>query len=255
MKKKLGQHFLTNPDTAERIARILNIKQDENIMEIGPGKGFLTSFLIDYGAKVKGIEIDGKLASLLRKKFSEKDLSVINEDFLRIDIERFNSKKICGNIPYQITGKIIEKIVTTKWSWEKAVLMIPYPVALRVTAHPGESDYSALTAICRVNCDTKIEFKVSAEDFEPPPKIESAVVAFLRRKSSEDSNYYEVVKAAFSKKRKKIKNSLKMYFSISDEDAIAVLNNSGISPGQRAQAVDVESFKRLTREVVNKNIL
>jgi 16S rRNA (adenine1518-N6/adenine1519-N6)-dimethyltransferase len=255
MGERLGQHFLNNPEIASRIVDILSTGSGERVLEIGPGKGFLTSFLIDSGAQITGIEIDSGLAQHLSLKFRNNRLNIINDDFLKVNLEEYNPRKICGNIPYQIGGKIIEKIVLSEADWEVAVLMLPEAVASRVAAEPGTSGYSSLSVFCQAACRVYMEFKVGKDDFEPPPKIDSAVVRFLKAGPSPSKEFRKVIKAAFSKRRKKIKNSLSMYFSIPVKEIETMLERADINPSSRAQMIDVNKFRLLTEEFVKQRIL
>lgn len=256
MAEKLGQHFLNNPLIAQKIVDLLKIKTSENILEIGAGYGYLTSFIQGSGANITVIEIDSNLAEFLRKEF--KDIIIIEADFLKLDIEKLKPDKICGNIPYHITGKIIEKLLRSKLQFKKIVLMMPEAVAERVTAIPGSSDYSLLSVICSLNCINRKEFLVGKDNFTPIPKIDSAVVSFIKTRDNADKyekEFYSVVKAAFSKRRKKIRNSLAMQFSIPIEKIETILEASDISPQCRAQSVSVEKYKKLTAEFVKNGIL
>ncbi|MBN2407259.1 MAG: ribosomal RNA small subunit methyltransferase A [Elusimicrobia bacterium] len=255
MSRRLGQHFLTNPLIAEKIADVLDIRAGEKIIEIGPGKGFLTSVLLDRKAAVTGIEIDEGLALYLEKKMGGADLVMVNRDFLDVDISDYGAAKICGNIPYQLAGKIIEKIVKSGADWKTAVLMLPLAVARRLVSVPGDSEYSAVSVMCSAACLATIEFTVSRDEFDPPPKIESAVVRMARTGPPMSGQFYEVVKGAFSMRRKKIKNSLSRYFSMPAGRIEALLEAAGISSSVRAQEVPFSEFKKLTDEFVKDGIL
>lgn len=255
MGEKLGQHFLINPEVAGKMIDILTLEEGEEVLEIGPGKGFLTTFLVEAGAKITGVEIDKEMVEYLRKNIINNNLKIIRADFLEIELADHNIQKICGNIPYQLSGKIIEKIVRTKSGWKVAVLTIPEAVARRVVAQPGSTDYSYLSVMCQANCEVSIEFKINKEDFEPQPKIDSAVIKFTRAREPFQDNFYIVARGAFSKKRKKIKNSLSMFFSESQNKIEKILRICDISPSRRAQEVKIEQFRRLANEFVNEGIL
>ncbi len=253
MGKKLGQHFLINPEVARNIVNILSLRAQESVLEIGPGKGFLTSYLVETDAQITGIEIDSALSNYLKKKF--KKLKVINEDFLNINLNEFDFDKICGNIPYQIAGKIIEKIMLSTLNWKICILMLPDVVAKRVVAGLGTADYSFLSVMCNANCKTGVEFVVNKENFDPEPKIDSSVVSFHRTGSPFSKNFYKLTRAAFSKRRKNIKNSLSMYFSKSADEIEKILDSLGISPVLRAQDLSIEEFKKVAIEFVSNGIL
>jgi len=254
MAEKLGQHYLNNPQVAKQIAELLSIEKGEKLMEIGPGKGFLTSYLLDTGADVTGVEIDKSLYSCLKSRVTHPNFKIINEDFLKLDIENCSPDKICGNLPYQIAGKIIEKIVFTKAPWKKAVIMVPEAVACRVTASAGSTDYSALSVVVQASCEARHEFKVCPADFNPPPKIDSAVVSLIRKKAPPDKVFADFVKKVFRGRRKKIKNSLSSSFSVSSDRISQVLINCGIASDARAQSLKVSEIVELRKEFVKQKI-
>ncbi len=254
MGEKLGQHFLINPEIARKIVEILSPQSSEHILEIGPGEGFLTNYLIETGLQVTGVEIDTALAEYLKKKQLKK-LEIVNADFLRVELDTHKYEKICGNVPYQISGKIIEKIALSYLGWKKAVLMIPSAVAKRVVAVPGESDYSALSVMCGANCDAAIEFDVGKENFNPEPSIKSSVVSFRRKGEPYPENFYKFVRVAFGKKRKKLRNSLSLGFSITPSVVDKVLEKCVVPEKNRAQELTIEDFMNMTREFEKEGIL
>lgn len=255
MGKRLGQNFLVNPDVAKKTADLISPSENDRILEIGSGKGFLTSFLVDKGAFIAGIEIDQELVNILKKTFTEIQLMVINADFLSLNIDNTQYNKFCGNIPYNIAGKIIEKILLSRLNWTSCILMLPAPVAARIVAVPGTSDYSAVSVLSNTNCTTKKEFAVNKEDFEPVPRINSNVVSFIRNHDPEPAGFYKMVKGAFSQKRKKIKNSISTYFGLSESIIKFLFTSSGISPDLRAEDLSTADFKRLYKEFVNQKIM
>ena len=133
--------------------------------------------------------------------------------------------------------------------------MLPKAVADRIVAQPGGSNYSAISVMCNANCKTQFEFKVERDNYQPPPKIDSAVVTLKRTGPPQSPEFYKLVRASFSARRKKIKNSLSRYFSRPAVEIENILSACGISPMSRAQDLSCEQFKRLKKEFVNKNIL
>jgi 16S rRNA (adenine1518-N6/adenine1519-N6)-dimethyltransferase len=255
MGERLGQHFLNNPEIARSITEVLNPKPEDAVLEIGPGQGFLTSYLIETGASITGVELDAELAQYISTRFKSEKLKIINKDFLKFGLEGAGFNKICGNVPYQISGKIIEKIVLSELHWEKCVLMIPKAVAKRVCAEPGTSDRSVLSVLCDATCEARYEFDVSKDNFDPPPKIESAVISLKRLSEPLQKEFYEFVRAAFFKRRKSIKNSLSNYFSMPASQVKELLDEYGIGEKMRAQQLGLEDFKKLSKEFVNRGIL
>ncbi len=254
MGEKLGQHFLDNPLIAVRIIDILSPGAGENILEIGPGQGFLTSYLLDSADRVTAVEIDKNLVSSLKKNYDSEKLQVIEGDFLQADLSILKPDKICGNLPYQICGKIIEKILVSPVPWTLAVLMLPLAVASRAAALPGSSEYSRLSVLCSGSGEVKIEFKVEKENFDPPPKIESAVIS-IYKKNILSKNFLSLVGGAFRERRKKLKNSLSSHFSMSASEIKKILDKYGIDENSRAQELNVMKFEVLTKEFVKRKIL
>ncbi len=254
MRTKLGQHFLNNPLVAEKIVELLSPEKDENIFEIGPGRGFLTSFLKECGGRLTAVEIDGELARFLREKYSSYKIKIINGDILHTPVEKFAPHKICGNLPYQICGKILEKILLTDFKWKKAVFMLPLATARRAAAAPGDSSYSRLTVLCSCVAKTRLEFKVGKENFSPPPKIESAVVSMVKKNPPPGQNFICSLKACFSSRRKKLKNSISRFFSIPSSLAAEIVRECGIDPGRRAQELELKDFYALNTEFVKRKL-
>ncbi|MGM0567850.1 MAG: 16S rRNA (adenine(1518)-N(6)/adenine(1519)-N(6))-dimethyltransferase RsmA [Elusimicrobiota bacterium] len=254
MGSKLGQHFLCNPLVGKKIVEVLAPQKQENILEIGPGEGFLTALLLQRPVYVRAVEIDRSLVAKLEKKFKGKRIEIINADFLQVDIPS-ETDRICGNLPYQICGKILEKVLLSETRWKKAVFMLPLATALRAAALPGQSEYSRLSVLCRRVADVKLEFLVEKEDFVPPPEINSALVSLIKKESPPDKNFIRVVKGAFKYRRKKIRNSLSNYFSLPAGQVSKMLERCGIDPDKRAQEIEVEKFKLLVPEFVKNNIL
>ncbi len=253
MAERLGQHFLNNPDTARRIADLVSPQPGERILEIGPGRGALTEFITGRGASVTGIELDGELCGFLEKRFGS-ELEVINGDFLDSDLCCLKPDKICGNIPYQITGAVLEKISSSAWLWSKAVLMIPSAVALRAAAPPGTACRSAVSVLCRVSGRCRVEFKVPPAEFDPPPKIESALITIERTAPPVSAELRNLVRDIFKNRRKKIKNALSRSVSVSATDAEALLLDADIDPGLRPQDLTCRQYKNLAEIIVKRGL-
>lgn len=255
MARKLGQHFLENPIIAEKTVKCLSASKSDTILEIGPGKGFLTSYLLDSGASVTGVEIDSLLTEYLKKTIKEKKFSIINKDFLDFDLDASNCNKICGNIPYQISGKIIEKIMLSRLNWTKSVIMLPYAIGKRIVALPGSKDYSFLSVVSSVNCKPEIEFMVEKEDFNIQPSIDSVVVSFLRNGPALNNKFYTMTKAVFSSRNKKIGNTLSNYFSKSAVEINKIINEAGLDKDCRARNIGLEEIKKLKEKFEDYGII
>ncbi len=257
MAEKLGQHFLNNPRVAIKIIENLDITPRDKIMEIGAGRGYLTEYLIESKVPVLGVELDSELCTILKQKFKESDCKILNRDFLKIDLEQYGVNKICGNIPYQITGKILEKICTSSLKWDTSVIMLPEPVALRVTAAPKDNHYSAVTVMAGVNCKTEYCFDVSRENFSPPPNVKSAVIKLRRMGPPEEEKFYRMVRGIFKYRRKNIRNSILNFTQnkVDKKEIEEILTRANICRNLRAHELKIENYKSLKNLFVNRKIL
>lgn len=247
-KKSLGQNFLISPRVSQMIARSGDISLGENVLEIGPGKGALTKELLGEGARVIAVEKDSSLISELEGKFgkeiSEERLRIIPDDVLKIDFDKLEIGhfKLIANIPYYITGAIIEKFLSAKNPPELAVLMLQKEVAERIIARDGKE--SILSISVKVFGKPKIVMKVSRGNFFPIPNVDSAVLKISDIKNpfsdkKEEKRFFELVKKGFAHKRKKLSSNLGM--TASDFEKI------GISENARAEDLSLESWKNLAK--------
>lgn len=255
MGEKLGQHFLSNHTTAKRTAELLGLTEKDIVLEIGPGKGMLTDYLLMSGASIEAVEIDAKLHEYLQKRYRGRKAVFHNEDILKSGISRFSPTAVCGNLPYQICGKIINMVLRTEWNWQRAVFMVPAAVGERLVAQPGDSEYSQLSVIAGINSEARLEFYVGSDEFDPPPKIKSAVVYMKKKSSFHSPEYYKLIKGLFTSRRKKIRNNLKVFLGISSDRAEKLLSDSGISGDVRPQDISGEAYAELLKAVVNEGFL
>lgn len=216
-KKRLGQHFLTDRNIAIKIANsLINInKVYNNLIEIGPGEGSLTRFLLEkYSEKLWLIEIDDELIPSLTQKFPELENRILNADFLLVNIDQIveGQTGIIGNFPYNISSRIILKIIENRHLIPEMVGMFQREVAERITSLPGSREYGRLSVLVRAFYDVKLLFRVPPSVFSPPPKVESAVIRLIRKEEKEiytlDRQFFSVVKAAFGQRRKTLRNAL-----------------------------------------------
>ena len=205
-KKKWGQNFLIDPNISKKILRTLNSKSNETILEIGPGKGALTSLI--NAKKIIAIEIDENLCKLLSKQ-KIPSLNIINDNFLKIDLKNIKFDKIVGNLPYNISSQIIFKILNSD-NWTKAVFMVQKELADRIVSKEGTKQYGRISVMIQSMCKVKKEFNVSSNCFFPKPDVASTIIS-LENKQKADFDYQKleyIVKKSFSQRRKKIKNVL-----------------------------------------------
>jgi len=243
-KKYLGQHFLIDENIAIKISDSLSA-ENSNLLEIGPGTGILTKYLINkYNLKV--IEIDSESVSYLNTHYPELKANIIFDDFLKFPIDSiFKDEKfsVIGNFPYNISTQILFKIFDNKDRIKEVVGMFQKEVAERIASKHGKKSYGILSVLLQAYYNIEYLFTVEQNSFFPPPKVRSAVIKLTRNDVSKincDENlFYNLVKTAFNQRRKTLKNALKSYVF---NDDIAKLNLLHL----RAEQLSVENFISLT---------
>ena len=214
-KKSLGQHFLTDLSVAERIAGTLDSHIGTPVLEVGPGMGVLTRYLIDKGHDLKVVELDNESVGFLNDNFPELRGRILAEDFLKTDLSRIFSDKFCviGNYPYNISSQIFFKVLEHKEQVTCCSGMLQKEVAERITAKPGSKTYGILSVLLQAWYDTEYLFTVDENVFNPPPKVKSGVIRLTRNSRSrldcDESRFKTVVKTAFGQRRKTLRNSIR----------------------------------------------
>lgn len=249
-KRSLGQNFLINDSVAQRIIKSANIQKIDNILEIGPGKGILTEHLDASGAHVLAIEIDQRLIKLLQNNFE--NVEIIKGDILKINLPRlieennFQDYKVVANLPYYITSKIIRLLLETKYPPSEMVVMVQKEVGQRIVALDEKE--SILSISVKFYADPKIIFDVPRENFEPAPGVDSAVIKIKRKKNppeTDASEFFRLVRAGFSAKRKMLANNLSASFHKPKEIVCETLKKAGLEPTVRAEKLNVEDWTKL----------
>lgn len=256
-KKSLGQHFLTSHSAIVKIRDAADITANEIVLEIGPGKGVLTEDLLFFAGKVVAIEKDRDLIPLLQEKFATQiaagKLELLQEDILDFnpDVMRFYQKdhdyKIVANIPYYITGAIIEKFLSTPYQPEQMVLLVQKEVAERIIARDHKE--SILSIAVKAYGLPKLIAKVPAGAFNPPPKVDSAILSIdhISRnffKDCDEALFFKIVKGVFGKKRKQIGSTLAEILN-DKERARSGLAKAGIDVKTRPEDIDLQTWKKL----------
>ncbi len=263
-KYSFGQNFLTDPRMARRIAEAAVVGEGRKVIEIGAGLGALTDHLLEMGSTVAAVERDRELVPVLERLFEDKistgQLHVLEADAKKLDWQetlRTLPKAeapwvICGNLPYQITGPLIEKTVHMARQIERAAFLVQKEVADRLAAPPGSKTYGALSVFVQAQFKVKREFIVKGGAFIPPPRIESAVISLVPRPeqlTEETPAFRKVVKSAFAARRKKLKNAWK---NLAADDVVQqAAEKSSISLMSRAEEIDVERFVTFTKNLVS----
>jgi len=253
-KKKLGQHFLTDLNIAEKIADLLEFENYQKVLEIGPGTGVLTQFLIPKTNALHLVEIDQESIQFLQTNYSSEEIHLIEADFLKLDLNRIFSSEpfaIIGNFPYNISSQIVFKVLENRIQIPFFAGMFQKEVAERICEPPGSKKYGILSVLSQLYYETEYLFTVPPTVFNPPPKVDSAVIR-LTRKQNIDLDYDEallkkVVKLSFKQRRKTLRNSLKT-LNLPDnlrEDSIFDL---------RPEKLSGDDFIHLTKRIGHGNI-
>lgn len=246
-KKSLGQNFLIDNNIISKINNSINAKEDDLIIEIGPGMGALTRVLKNKNANIICYEIDKDMIPYLNKYVDSKT-KVIYKDILEASIKedikdiKFNKLYIVGNLPYYITTSIIKYLISLELSIEEMIFMVQEEVADRFTASYGNSDYGSITLFLNYYFNVEKLFKVSKKCFNPVPKVESAIIKFSKRLNKLEVNkdkYFTIINDSFKMKRKTLKNNLSNY----DFNKIKeILNKYNLSETVRAEELSEEVF-------------
>ena len=251
-KKSLGQHWLKDPEILADIAEAAELTSDDVVLEIGPGLGTLTSRLLARANSVTAVEFDADLARKLPGQFPGKKLTVVNQDILQFDLSQLpKNYKVVANVPYYITSKIVEKLMTAGNKPSIAVLLVQKEVAERIAAEAG--NMSILSVSVQIFAEAELDIEVPRQFFTPPPKVDSQVVILRTRNNplitpEDQRDFFRIVKAGFSAKRKKLRSSLSGGLGIDKSVAEELLKNAGISPDARAEDLAIEDWKRLLKE-------
>jgi len=251
--KKLGQHWLTDRVVLSEIAETAGIEQKDMVLEIGPGLGTLTSELLSRAWKVIAVEFDPDLAAKLPGQFPGKNLTVTTADILSFDLDDLpKNYVVVANVPYYITSKIVQKLMTANNKPRIAVLLVQKEVAERIAAEPG--DLSLLGISAQVYAETELGIEVPRQFFTPPPKVDSQVIILRTRSeplvpAEDERQFFRVVKAGFSEKRKKLRSSLAGGLGIEKPAAEELLARAGVSPDIRAEDVSIDQWLQLARTV------
>jgi 16S rRNA (adenine1518-N6/adenine1519-N6)-dimethyltransferase len=240
-KKHLGQHFLKNEEIAEKIGDTLNLEGYRNVLEIGPGMGVLTKYLIKKDIEVIAMDLDKESIEYLEINYPNKNLKIIEADFLKYDLSQLFGKEqfaITGNFPYNISTQIVFKMLEWKEQIPEFTGMFQKEVAQRICEKSGSKAYGILSVLTQAFYDAEYLFTVPPNVFNPPPKVDSGVIRLKRKEDysipCDEKMLFKVVKTAFQQRRKTLRNSLKS-FNLSDnikEDVIFDLRPEQLSTSQ-----------------------
>ena len=253
--KRLGQHFLADAAILRRIADALDLRGDETVVEIGPGRGALTDLLAERAGRVVAIELDRALAAMLRERYADRPhVEIVEADVLTVELARVAGTAdfvLAGNVPYYITTPILFHALQAP-APTRAVYLVQREVAERIVAEPGSSAYGALSVNVQARARAELLFAVPAGAFRPPPKVESAVVRVAASSEPvvadhEIDAFRRLVQAAFGLRRKQMRRVLRSVRGLSATDADDALDRVGVAPDRRPETLAPYEFAALLR--------
>ena len=264
--KSLGQNFLIDDNVIDKIIDGARVKEGDKVIEVGPGIGTLTREMAKRAEKVVAVEIDKNLIPILKETLADFDnTEVVNEDILKVDINKLVDEKLSGgpvkliaNLPYYITTPIVMKFLEEDIPVTDIVVMVQKEVADRMNAVPSTKDYGALSVAVQYYCDTEIVAKAPRHMFIPQPKVDSTVIGLHIReerkyKADNEQLFFKTVKAAFGQRRKTLLNSLSSMGDLDKAKIKEVLAEAGIDEKRRGETLSIEEFAHLSN-IINKNI-
>lgn len=251
-KKSLGQHWLFDEQSLQAMCDAAEITKDDTVLEIGPGLGPLTVMLTARAKHVIAIELDEELARKLPARVPAANLTVVHGDILQFDLSQLPAGyKVVANVPYYVTSAIVRMLLESATKPSRAVLLVQKEVAERLAAVPG--DMSVLAVSAQLYADVEVGPVVPADRFDPPPKVDSQVVALAVRKKPlfndiDQKLFFRVVKAGFGEKRKTLRNSLSGGLALPKDKSEALLAAAGIAPTERAEKLSLDEWHALAAQ-------
>ncbi|MBS5137443.1 MAG: 16S rRNA (adenine(1518)-N(6)/adenine(1519)-N(6))-dimethyltransferase RsmA [Clostridium sp.] len=253
--KGLGQNFLINPTVCPRMAEMGNAQPGWGMIEIGAGVGVLTAELAQRADKVVCIEIDSRLLPILDETLAEyNNIKIVNQDVLKVDLHKLIAEEfpnmpvaVCANLPYYITSPIIMNLLESRLPISSLTVMVQKEAAQRICAMPGSREVGAVSIAVRYYCEPKVLFQVSRGSFMPAPDVDSTVIRLDIRKQpavdvKREEDFFRVVKAAFSQRRKTLSNTLSSGLSMNKTQIAELLERAGVASNLRAEQLSMQQF-------------
>lgn len=253
--KGLGQNFLINPTVCPRMAEMGNAQPGWGMIEIGAGVGVLTAELAQRADKVVCIEIDSRLLPILDETLAEYDnIKIVNQDVLKVDLHKLIAEEfpnmpvaVCANLPYYITSPIIMNLLESRLPISSLTVMVQKEAAQRICAMPGSREVGAVSIAVRYYCEPKVLFQVSRGSFMPAPDVDSTVIRLdiLKQPAVDvkrEEDFFRVVKAAFSQRRKTLSNTLSSGLSMNKTQIAELLERAGVASNLRAEQLSMQQF-------------
>ena len=265
-RQRLGQHFLTRRSWVERVVEAIAPLPGQRILEVGPGRGALTFPLLAAGASILAVELDRVLTERLRaKKVPAGSLTVVEGDILRVDLRDLVGRhlpgkagvRVVGNLPYSVASPALRRLLPGSDLFSDWTVMVQREVADRILASPGSRLFGVLTLLCQCRAVPRRLFDLPPSCFTPPPRVMSTLLHFASRPSPFDSSTHETafqrgVKAAFSSRRKMLKNTLQAALRLPAAEADAALRAAGLNPADRPEQIPLEGYLELARHLVKE---
>lgn len=253
-KKKYGQNFLISPAVAEKIVSAAELKSTDTVLEIGPGKGVLTSLMTDRCRKVWAVEIDPRLVETLTTMFGQSEkIKIVNHDIMQYELDEIVTEsdgpfKVVANLPYNITVPILEKLIDCRQHIASIIVMVQKEMADRLSAKPGGKDYGSLSVFIQYHLKVEKLFNVLPGSFFPKPKITSSVIKLVPHEAppvtlEDESDFFDFVRLCFSQRRKMLRSVLKQH----NEWGGGISNrvSSEIDLTRRAETLKLDEFIKL----------
>ena len=249
VRKKYGQNFLIDRNIVEKIMKVASVRQEDTVVEIGPGLGALTGELAKRANRVVAYEIDAGLAGYLQEEFQTSDnVRILQQDFLEVELDFSEPIKVVSNLPYYITTPILFQLLESKQKIDSIVVMMQKEVAERLVAKPRTKQYNALSVILQFLAEVRIEFHVPKTCFYPVPDVDSSII-HIRIKPLKESlvtaDFITFVKNAFHQRRKTLLNNVASAYHLKKPFIEAMLEDTKHSPSVRAEELSLEQFVEL----------
>ncbi len=262
-KKKLGQHFLNQPATIQKIISAINPTMNDIVIEIGPGPGTITGKIADLAKKLYAVDIDPDVLAYAQTHIQNSNITWLNTNILQTKISNIileheltpSNITIAGNLPYNISSQILFWIINERKWIDRAIIMLQKEVACRICAQPNSKSYGILSVALQLISKPKILFHISPNNFYPPPDVMSSLLSLDIQPTPFTIKYpdilFPLIRAAFSKRRKILKNTLSNnpHLIISLEDINTIFKQTNLDPQMRAEMLTPQNFLDLSNEL------
>ena len=254
-KRPLGQNFLKDPSIAQEIVRLAKISSEDPVLEIGPGKGILTQYLLESANSLIALEIDNKLCDELQQRFAGKNnFRLIEADATKFDYGSIEPRvKVVANLPYYAATHIVKRLIDYRSRIADMTVMLQKEVVDRLVARPGQKEYGSLSVFIQFHCQVERLLEIDKTSFSPPPKIDSSLVRLTplpapQVQVQDQKTFFKVVNAAFFHKRKMLKNNLKVWQNqFKQKSGKSLL--AGIDLSRRGETLSLEDFATLSNHI------